>query len=476
MFLKYQGVTLPDFGNPADYLLDICYRDTMASQNISSEISDNNFGGNNNLAFVAEEKYFHRNFDESDFKIVTLDNKDANIAKSAVDAAEETRRNLKSADWYSFIILLLYRNWIILKSSPAPLIIRIGFVLSNLLIPLNYNHPLGSHDGCWSTIFRNDPWKNKSIFDLISPGGDEGDSYVREMGKVTDNILFLQISTSMLLHFHVLITVSMIPTEIKIIQKEISNYWYTINSYIISRLLFSFPIMVIQTTIFVTIAFLSSSQLMEINRLALAILSYVLQAWIAEMAGVAIGSFFPGNVMTSTIVAIMYSLPIIVYGGYFVRVASASFFVSWLMWISQIRHGFEAIIIIVYGFGRCDSERGTAFTADDMNSPAKMMERFFVDYDITFKDSPFISPVLGLRDEFCLAEVINGTRDYLGVNYSDNGAEENDLIADESSFSYPMSSFGLHDSDLHRSFSCLAAITACTFIVAVISVRRLIKN
>ena len=516
-FLKSAGMALPDHCNPADYMLDLCYRQVSASdadqksEGAKSGEAEVEFDGFENQSFQVKYKpeensdpnaiiggaqhYHQRSFDESKFEVVTLSNNNDRdiylVKKSIIEAANETQRNLRSTNWYSFLLLLLYRNLSVLKSSPAPLAIRLIFCFINLIIPFMYNHSLGSHDGCWDSILEEDhSIKNKSILDLIvqmPKDGDKSTSYVRRMEQVGDNVTFILMMTNFALYFHCLITVSVIPIEAKIIQKEIYNNWYTINSYIAGRFIFFLPLMMIQISIFVIVSFLVSNQIFGIERWSLAIASFIFQAWIAEMVGVTIGAFLPGNVIASTILAIIYSFPIIVFGGYFVRVASAHDFVSWFMWVSQLRHAFEAALISVYGLGRCSSEDGTAITANDMSSPQKMMERFFSDYDISHRDAKFISPILGIPNDYCVAEVINATRDYLGLHHYDssdtsdydsgyNSFESDAEVVDESLYSFPMTSFGLHDNDLYRCFYWLVFLTLCYIAMAVFSVRRLIKN
>lgn len=122
-YLKSQGMMLPDHCNPADYLLDLCYKPLASASGIqlashNRSIRDNDDVGKDNLAFdikfssnsdqerisdqdksiLGDAIYHHRSFDESQFEIVTLDNNNDGyqIAKSDIDAAEETQSNLKS--------------------------------------------------------------------------------------------------------------------------------------------------------------------------------------------------------------------------------------------------------------------------------------------------------------------------------------------------------------------------------------------
>ena len=472
--LMNRGVSVPMHHNPADYLLNMCYQkdaDTDSNDNVELKVIDRRpYHSSIRKSMASTESASLTNVNEFDHKI------------SVKDATDNASKRLSAKNLFSYLWLLYQRNYYLTKADPASLLSRLLFCFIGFSNMIVYNHKLGSHDGCWDSILDNDP-SNKSVIDLIETFKDKSNpDYIRNMELVYDNITVILMANIIILHFHALITGAIIPIEAKIVQKEIYNNWYTINAYIISRITFFIPLMLIQVILYTLIFFITSYQLIEIERYMIFMISILILAWSAEMIGIAFGALFPGNLVSGAIWTILFTFPIILLGGYFIRTVSANPIIAWLMSASQLRHSFEASIIAIYGLGRCSNTDGAAITIDELMSPKKMMERAILDYDITHTDAKYIAPILGIPDDYCVAEVINGTRDYLGLNYvddyddADGSMEDAFNIGDSSSFSYPMSSFKLHDSDLYRCFYSLSIILIGYIVLAFLSTRSLIRR
>lgn len=416
-------------------------------------------------------------------ELIPLNDKNYGHKISVRDATENAQEALNASSLLTFILLLYQRNFHLMKADPAPLISRLVFCFVGFINLIVYKHKLGSHDGCWNTILDNGI-SNKSVLDIISALKDKSSSsnYIKRMEDVHDNINVIVVSDILLIYFHVLITGAIIPIEARIIQKEIYNNWYTINSYVISRLTFFIPIMILQVMLYTLIFSLTSYQLIEIERHITLTISQLFLAWTSEVIGIAFGALFPGNLVSGITWTIMYTFPIVTMGGFFVRVNAVNPMVEGIMWGSQLRHAFEASIISMYGLGRCSSNDGTALTMDELMSSRRMMERAILDYDITHRDAKFIAPILGISDDYCVGEVINGTRDYLGLNYADADYDDINITdigidsTDTSTYSYPMSSFGLTDYDLYRCFYSLSVILIIYMMFAIFTIKRLIKR
>ena len=476
-FLKLRNITVDMHHNPADYLLKLCNKNADIGNDAKDTISDINMQSINMKYRNTTERTI------SSDELIPLNDKNYDYKISVKDATENAQEALNASSLLTFILLLYQRNFHLMKADPAPLISRLVFCFVGVINLIVYKHKLGSHDGCWNTIL-DDEISNKSVLDIISAFKDKSSSsnYIKRMENVHDNINVIVVSDILLIYFHVLITGAIIPIESRIIQKEIYNNWYTINSYVISRLTFFIPIMILQVILYTLIFSLTSYQLIEIERHITLTISQLFLAWTSEVIGIAFGALFSGNLVSGITWTIMYTFPIVTMGGFFVRVNAVNPIVEGIMWGSQLRHAFEASIISMYGLGRCSSNDGTALTMDELMSSSRMMERAILDYDITHRDAKFIAPILGIPDDYCVGEVINGTRDYLGLNYADvdyddiNSTDIEIDSTDTSKYSYPMSSFGLTDYDLYRCFYSLSVILIIYMMFAVFTIKRLIKR
>lgn len=470
-FLKTKDINVSTYQNPADHLLKLCYdscNDADINDNIEMKSFDKlSYRNSTRKSITSNESVSLTNANEFDYKI------------SLRDATRNVRKSFDTKRIFSYIWLLYQRSFKVTVSYSES-VSRIIFCLitvSNLFV---YNHKLGSHDGCWNSILDDDPSKNKTIHDLISSfrSNDQKPDYIRNMELVFDNITAISISNILIIHFHALLTGSVIPIEAKIVQKEMYNNWYPINAYMIARITFGIPFMVIQVILFTVMRFLTSFQPLEWDRFLVFCGAILFLAWCSEMIGIAFGALFRGNLVSGVIWTILYTFPIIVFGGYFVRKSSATGIVYWFMWASQLKHSFEASIIAVYGLGRCSSQDGTAISVDEITAPRKMMERAILDFDITHYDAKFIAPILGIPDDYCVAEVINGTRDYLGLNYFEDEFDDSGDTFQENpeTYSYPMTIFKLADSDLYRCFYSLFVIFIVYTLIAIICTKRLIRR
>ena len=473
-FLASVGIKLPDQSNPGDYLLDASYLNKTPNEKSHPKflsIGDTKCNGDANRIEVIIPDANHEKLERNE---VLTENQKYFQNCSKFDEIYE---------FLSQIFLLLVRNVKILKSNPTPVFIRILFAFLNLNTLWMYNHSPGSHDGCWSSILAADETisVNRTVTDLLKLAKDAPDNseFAHRMEQVNDNITLFLMMCNIVIYFNIMLTVSCIPMEVKIIQKEVTNHWYSVNAYITARMLFYLPLMTLQIIGYVSVAYVTASQIMEFKRLFIFIIVFMFLAWISEIVGIAIGAIFAGNVTASTIIAVLYTFPIILFGGYFVHEESANVILNWIMWSSQVKHLLDACVIAIYGLGRCSPLDGTAISVHELTSPKRIIERIFLDFDIDHRDAKFISPILGVPNDSCMEEVINGTRDYLGLNFDDAEYEDyggDAIVEDASAYSYPLSLFKLNDAMLPRCFFCLTLLLILYICFAVIALKRLLKQ
>lgn len=439
---------------------------------------------------------------------LTEDNQNENqIVRSLSDAKKETDRSYSNSHYFKSVGHLLSRNIKLLRYNPSPILIRSLFcIISSMIMNGMYDHAIGSHDGCYDEVFGLSTGSNSnqsfSQLLLTNSASKSFHDSLKRAGQILDNVSFLLISTMFILEIHSLMTVIEVPTEIKIISKEVANHWYSINSYITSRLLITFVAMFVHISLFAGFAMLITSQLLQWNRYLYLATVWVLLAWISELTGFIFGVLFHNNLTSAILVTISHSFPVVFFGGFFVKSANTPIYFLPFTWISHMRHVFEALMITTYGLGRCSEKVKGKFSFAEIleSSPMQLMSKVMEINNITHEASKYISPLLGLPDDFCVAQIINGTRDYLGLpspyptyespnatedyNYDDDGTDLMTDIAQEQStkssisttdISFPLSLFGIEEKNFERCFYSLFIILIIYKIITLIVLRRLVR-
>lgn len=437
------------------------------------------------------------------------ESKDGNeiMIVSLEEAKRQTDQSYSNSHFFKSVGHLLSRNIKLLRYNPSPILIRSLFcIISSMIMNGMYDHAIGSHDGCYDEVFgfSSGSSGNQSFSQLLltNSASKSFHASLKRAGQILDNVSFLLISTMFILEIHSLMTVIEVPTEIKIISKEVANHWYSINSYITSRLLITFIAMFVHISLFAGFAMLITSQLLEWNRYLYLATVWVILAWISELTGFIFGVLFHNNLTSAILVTISHSFPVVFFGGFFVKSSNTPIYFLPFTWVSHMRHVFEALMITTYGLGRCKDNRDSAkFSFAELleSSPMQLVSKVFEINNITHEASRYISPLLGLPDDFCIAQIINGTRDYLGLpspypaynainttdyNYDDDAGDMvTDLVEEPTAksslsstdISFPLSLFGIEEKNFERCFYSLFIILIIYKVITLFVLRRLVR-
>lgn len=451
-FLAMNDIVLRPSANPADFLLMLCSSrkgiETMNKRIEELEIEKIGLGRKTSIKVSAAKE-------ESDLRLQT------------------------NSNVFSMTSLLLERQVKMLKCNPWPVIIRsVLCLLSTIVMKSIYNHPLGSHNGCYEEIFGlNDPPSKESITVRLFSRNMETmyEESMRRITQVLDNVGYLLFSPTFIIIVHSFMALVETPSEMKIIMKEVSNNWYSVNTYITARMSVSFFIVIFHISSFVWLMSFMSSQQLDMERFFLITLSWILLAWISELTGFMIGAAFHSDLVVAVLIQVYAIFPLMIFSGFFVKPVSFPVVLEKVTYISQLKHVFYATMITVYGKGRCPSMNGNDFTFSEFlkSSPIQTIGRFMETNNITHEASNLISPALGLPDNICLAQVINATRDYLSIPsefIGTNGTVTNHTIDYEYSMeessepfierepSFPLSMFGIKEEDLPLCYYSLVTI------------------
>ena len=209
------------------------------------------------------------------------------------------------------------------------------------------------------------------------------------------------------------------PLEISIIFKEIGNNWYKPGPYFYSKLMSDFPPVFLSNLLLVSIMYPMTGQLPVIWRFVLFYLISCLSSEVCQTIGTFTGILMSNDIISAALVTVASSMPALFFAGFLVRYSSMPWFFRPMTYVSYMRYGFEALLIIIYGFDRCSPtlEREN-FVEKIMSSPEpqKMVRNLWETFNVSYSDIRQYSTLLNIN-EACLGEVTNNTAEYLGLEY-----------------------------------------------------------
>lgn len=145
------------------------------------------------------------------------------------------------------------------------------------------------------------------------------------------------------------------PCDLKVFLKEHANHWYSINSYFTAVTLLDLPFQIIFPTVFVTILYPLTGQLMELTRFLCFVLVSCLVSLVSQSVGLFISTLFTESTSIVVFLAPVALTPAFLFSGFFVRPRNTPNYLSWLQDISYVKYSLDSLIHIIYGMGRCKS-------------------------------------------------------------------------------------------------------------------------
>lgn len=143
------------------------------------------------------------------------------------------------------------------------------------------------------------------------------------------------------------------PLEMGVFIKERSNGWYSCGAYYIAKSLADLPFQVIFPIMYTAAAYYITEQINEVWRFAYYILVMLFVSAISQSFGLLVGAFYVNNINAAVFAGAILTIPILLFAGLFVRIASMPAFLQPISYFSYFRLSFEAILVALYGFGRC---------------------------------------------------------------------------------------------------------------------------
>lgn len=139
--------------------------------------------------------------------------------------------------------------------------------------------------------------------------------------------------------------------ELPIIRREHFNRWYSVKSYIVAATLADLPVQLIGTGSFVFITYYMTGQpLGEVWRPGLFLAVCMIVSLVAQAFGSLISATLP--FAYAVILGPLIIMPFLIFSGFFVHMRDAHPAMRWLFHISFLHYGLEALVHVVFGFGR----------------------------------------------------------------------------------------------------------------------------
>jgi ABC-type multidrug transport system permease subunit len=431
------NLVCPGYCNPADYAIEVAYGDY--GQECFKKMEEHNR---------------MMNFAEKDYGAKFDLQKVVNKIKS------------KKLPFWTHTNLLLKRNWGNMFRDSNQFWFRnlqgiiLAFMMSYLWI-----YPVGENDACWATFENpvNTSELKDNLFKInITAAKDE---YLTKISRIADNAAFLFSAILYVMMTCLMTSVLSFPLETHIVVREIGNNWYKVFPYFLAKTLSDVPALVLSNLLLLSISYPMTGQIPELWRFGVVYLVGNIVGDICQTLGMLIGIVLANDVISAALVTMAMTLPQIMFAGFLVRLSGMPWFYRPLTYLSYLRYAFESLMITIYGFGRCQVHNGPSFIDEFVNAqdPQRLAKNMIESFNITERDSERFGYLLGV-DTMCISDVLNKTKEYLGVgvyeDYDDNFNDTADTgisneLFDTQNPSYILSYYELNDYILYYDVVCL---------------------
>ncbi|XP_065283314.1 ATP-binding cassette sub-family G member 1-like, partial [Dermacentor albipictus] len=173
-----------------------------------------------------------------------------------------------------------------------------------------------------------------------------------EAARAINNLSLIILMLSILLFQSTMPTAMIFPTELSVLLREHRNCWYKPGMYYLARVLTEVPFLLLGPSTMVIIVYWSTSQPVELWRLASVVL-LCLQTC-STTQGLALVVSASTSAQTALFVALPAAAPSFIFSGYFMPPKLLHPAVSWVTQLSHLHHALQGILYAIYGSGRAE--------------------------------------------------------------------------------------------------------------------------
>ena len=253
--------------------------------------------------------------------------------------------------------------------------------------------------------------------------------------------------------------------------KEFYNGWYSMNSYIIARLLSNIPLDIMLPTATIALAYVFTGQntgqgsLSDTYRIIITALAVILSSSIGQMMGMIFGAIYVGHITTALFASQGATLPFVLLSGFVARLKNMSKFVRVMSMTSFYRHCLEVTFIARYGYNVCACDRSKVDGREVvMTGVSEDLESFIKYWTNTQREQQNYNSTVEDENMFQLIAKQVSLYNTYGV----------DIKSCNQVVPFQLHEFGLTESDLPNSFLALFISLLTMMLLLFIIVKLLI--
>lgn len=380
-YLKKFSLECPPYHNIADYLIEIASETEIIDNNSTRITIDNsikdikaqmvNYQNKNSLLIEdltisgGQKPTILAKYDNTNNNLSTILNNDQhdnskevsmlinnNNAQCLYDSIERSRLK-RQRPLLEHLSIHLNRSLLRIRRSYILTYLQLmTYILLGLQLSTFYGSDIGTLGGC--------PQLPMSLLSFVL-NHDTGDDNINlEMRRIQENMNFLLVAIMTATFAALEITVITFPLEAKTVKREWRNGWYRVSSYFMGRTLADLPFQLSFVIIFCLLIYTMTGQIgLTTWRFGSFVLIIVMIALIAQSVGFIFGAIFMDNLPAAVFTAPLIIFPTLLFSGFFSRVSQIPTFYKPLTYLSHFRYAFDALLVTLYGYNRCDCDQET---------------------------------------------------------------------------------------------------------------------
>ena len=367
------GLECPKFTNMADYLIEIAcdelaettraqlaswHRKSFESSCSSREDAEEE-APRLSPSPAASQKLPQRDQDEDLLGAAAqttslLKSQDSEQGASLFETIEGAR-NGRPRPLMKHLIIHLSRSLLRIRRSYILTYLQLAtYIFLGLQLATFYGPQIGQLSGC--------PRLSSYLLAIVLSSGHslEADSEgaSEEIRRIQENMNFLLVTVMTATFAALEITVITFPLEAKTVKREWRNGWYKVSSYFLGRTLADLPFSLGFVMIFSALIYTLTGQIgLATWRFGSFVLVVAMTALIAQSFGFTFGALFMNNLPAAVFMAPLCIFPALLFSGFFSRVSQIPTLYKPLTYLSPFRYAFDALLVTLYGFGRCHCDQ-----------------------------------------------------------------------------------------------------------------------
>lgn len=368
-YLNRFGLECPKFHNIADYLIEISSEDNYTNNNTNirnqmvlyqskrSQVRDNSesfedltsqdINNSSTLSTAIDQDSSIFNENEERYQNIPM-----LMNSNLYDAIERARSKRERPIMDHFIIHFNRSTLRIRRSYILTYLQLITYIILGLQLATFYGSNIGTLSGC--------PRLPLSFMSFVFSNDSEIENLNLESRRIQENMNFLLVSVLTATFAALEITVITFPLEAKTVKREWRNGWYRVSSYFMGRTLADLPFQIAFVITFCIVIYTLTGQIgLTTWRFASFVTIIIMTALIAQAVGFIFGALFMDNLPAAVFTAPLCIFPALLFSGFFSRVSQIPSFYKPMTYISHFRYAFDALLVTLYGYNRCECDQET---------------------------------------------------------------------------------------------------------------------